>query len=44
VKLVKKQAIEDLKVKTGFQKNTQGFEKLSKTTEKTVTSFLENIF
>ena len=44
VKLVKKETIEDLKIKTGFQKNTQWFEKLSNTAEKTVTSFLKTTF
>lgn len=44
VKLVKKETIEGLKVKTNLQKNTQWFEKLSNTSEKTVTHFLENTF
>jgi len=44
VKLIKKQAVEDIKIKTGFQKNTQGFEKLSNTSEKIVTQFLSERF
>jgi len=44
VKLIKKQSIENIKVKTNLQTHTQWFEKLSNTSEKTVTQFLENIF
>lgn len=44
VKLIKKQPVEDIKIKTGFQKNTQWFEKLSNTAEKTVCSFLTTTF
>jgi len=44
VKLIKKESIEDVKIKTNFLKNTQGFEKLSNTSEKIVTQFLEKTF
>jgi len=44
VKLIKKETIPELKIKTGFQKNTQWFEKLSNTSEKLVTHFLQNTF
>jgi len=44
VKLIKKQTIEGVKVKTNLQTHTQGFEKLSNTSEKIVTDFLKNTF
>ena len=44
VKLIKKETIEDVKIKTNFQRNTQWFEKLSNTSEKIVTAFLADNF
>jgi 16S rRNA (cytosine1407-C5)-methyltransferase len=44
VKLRKKAPIEDLKSSNKLQKNTQGFEKVSNTEEKTILNFLEQTF
>jgi len=43
-KLIKKSSVEDVKISKNLQTHTQGFEKLSNTSEKIVASFLEENF